>query len=61
MKLPKNDFSQKLAMNLPIEDILPSDVLDEIVVSGQSHVLGYFEGNDFTEEDVTNFVAQVEF
>ena len=46
-------------MNLPIEDTLPSDVLDEIVVSGQSHVLGYFEGNDFSEEDVTNFVSQV--
>lgn len=45
--------------NLPIEDNLPSDVLDEIVVSDQSHVLGYFERNDFGEEDVANFVSQV--
>ena len=46
-------------MSIPIEDQLPSEVLDEIVVSDQSHVLGYFEDNDFTEEDVANFIKQV--
>ena len=46
-------------MSLPIEEILPSDVLDEIVVSDQSHVLGYFEENDYSEEDISNFVNQV--
>ena len=45
-------------MSIPIEDQLPSEVLDEIVVSDQSHVLGYFEDNDFTEEDVANFIKQ---
>ena len=46
-------------MSLPIEELLPSDVLDEIVVSDQSHVLGYFEENNYSEEDVSNFVNQV--
>ena len=46
-------------MSLPIEEILPSDVLDEIVVSDQSHVLGYFEENDYSEEDISNCVNQV--
>ena len=46
-------------MSIPIEDKLPSEVLDEIVVSDQSHVLGYFEDNDYTEEDVANFIKQV--
>ena len=46
-------------MSIAIEDQLPSEVLDEIVVSDQSHVLGYFEDNDFTEEDIANFIKQV--
>lgn len=46
-------------MGIPIEDLLPNDVLDEIVVSDQTHVLGYFEENSFTEEDVSGFVNQV--
>lgn len=54
-------FSVSPVMGIPIEDLLPNDVLDEIVVSDQTHVLGYFEENSFTEEDVSAFVNQVVF
>ena len=41
-----------------IDEKIPSDVLDEITVADQMHVLSYFEGDDYTDEDITSLVNQ---
>lgn len=60
MKLP-------LTLNSKIEDMerihskIPKDVLDEIYRADQTHVLSFFEDDDYTEEDIASLVRQVRF
>ena len=46
-------------MNNDIEALLPSEVLDEIIISDQQHILSNFEEGDYTADDVNSFVEQV--
>ncbi len=46
-------------MSPSIEEKLPSDILDEIVVADQTHVLEYFEDGDYDDSDLKSFVDQV--
>ena len=60
MKLP-------FTLNSKIEDMerirskIPKDVLDEIYRADQTHVLSFFEDDDYTEEDIASLVRQVRF
>ena len=60
MKLP-------FTLNSKFEDMerirskIPKDVLDEIYRADQTHVLSFFEDDDYTEEDIASLVRQVRF
>ena len=44
-----------------IRSKIPKDVLDEIYRADQTHVLSFFEDDDYTEEEIASLVRQVRF
>lgn len=44
---------------MSMEKAFPRDILDEITIAHQQHVLSYFQDGDCTQEDVDYFVKQV--
>lgn len=41
------------------EKAFPRDILDEITIAHQQHVLSYFQDGDYNQEDIDYFVKQV--
>lgn len=58
MKLPLT-LNTKLVVMESIRSKIPKDVLDEIYRADQTHVLSFFEEDDYTEEDIASLVRQV--
>lgn len=60
MKLPFT-LNTKIEVMERIRSKIPKDVLDEIYRADQTHVLSFFEDDDYTEEEIASLVRQVRF
>lgn len=60
MKLPLT-LNTKIEVMERIRNKIPKDVLDEIYRADQTHVLSFFEDDDYTEEEIASLVRQVRF
>ena len=58
MKLPLT-LNTKIEVMERIRNKIPKDVLDEIYRADQTHVLSFFEDDDYTEEEIASLVRQV--